>query len=101
MPKITVDHRCSLNADEAFVKIKSFFEGDADIRRLDPKLQCTFDPKSMTGKATGSQFKADISVKAENNGAFVQVIVDLPLLLTPIKGKVQETIQRKLAKHLG
>jgi len=27
--------------------------------------------------------------------------VDLPLMLTPFKGKVQETLQRKLAKYLG
>ena len=98
---------CWLNAIKDFFhyrsreqKIKTFFEGE-DIRRLDSKVVCTFSDSTKTGKANGSQFKADISVKAHAGGSKVEVIVDLPFLLTPIKGKVQETIQRKLAKHLA
>ncbi|MNK99976.1 hypothetical protein D3C87_1203950 [compost metagenome] len=49
----------------------------------------------------GSQFKADMVVAANGAGSKVQVTVDLPMLLTPFKGKVQETLQRKLAKYLG
>ena len=100
MPKVTVEHSCPLNAEETFAKIKTFFEGD-DIRRFDPKVQCTFSDSTKTGKANGSQFKADIRVTTHAGGSKVEVVVDLPLLLTPIKGKVQETIQRKLAKHLA
>lgn len=101
MPKVTVEHSTSLSAEEAFTKLKSFFEGDEDIRRLDPKIQCKFNDSSMTGQATGSQFKAQMSVQKNSKGSAVAVVVDLPLLLTPFKGKVQETIQKKLAKHLG
>jgi hypothetical protein len=101
MPKITVEHASELSPTEAFTKLKAFFQNDADIRRLDPKLQCTFQDAAMTGHATGSQFKADLSVKPKASGSAVAVIVDLPFLLTPLKGKIQETIERKLAKHLG
>lgn len=101
MPKVKVEHSCKLSANDAFLKLKSFFEVDQDIKRLDPKLQCQFTDSSMTGLATGSQFKADLAVKASAEGSLVSVIVDLPFILTPIKGKIQETIQRKLAKHLG
>ena len=101
MPKVSIDHKCSLPANEAFTKFKSFFETDADIRRLVPKMKCDFAESSMTGKASGSQFKADIAVKANGTGSSVNVTVDLPLLLTPFKGKVQETIQKKLAKYLA
>lgn len=101
MPKISIDHKCSLPATEAYTKIKTFFDSDADIRRLDPKLSCSFTDSTMTGKATGSQFKADIAVKGDGAGSSVNVTVDLPLLLTPFKGKVQETIAKKLAKYLA
>ena len=100
MPKVTVDHKSQLGAKDAYEKIKSFFETDADIRRLDPSMKCEFEPSKMTGKAKGSQFKADIAVKADGSGSVVSVVVDLPLLLTPFKGKVQETIQKKLSKYL-
>ena len=55
----------------------------------------------MTGKAKGNQFKADINITSSAQGSSIEVIVDLPLLLTPFKGKVQETIERKLSKHLA
>lgn len=101
MPKITVNHKCNLPAKDAFSKIKTFFETDADIRRLDPKMKCEFAEGSLVGKATGSQFKADIAVTGQDGGSAVTVVIDLPLLLTPIKGKVQEIVQRKLNKYLS
>lgn len=101
MPKLTVQHDSALPPQEAFSKIKTFFNGDDDIRRLDPKLQCTFQDSDMTGKATGSQFKADIAIKPSSQGSTVQVIVDLPFLLSPFKGKIEDTIKRKLTKHLA
>lgn len=101
MPKVTIDHPSSLPASDAFSKIKTFFESDKDIRRFDPNLKCEFTEGSMTGKAHGSQFKADIAVKNQGPGSVVQVVVDLPLLLAPFKGKVQETIQKKLSQYLA
>ena len=101
MPKVTIDHSSNLPAADAFSKIKTFFENDADIRRFDPSLKCDFPESSMSGRATGSQFKAYISVKNQGPGSVVQVVVDLPLMLTPFKGKVQETIQKKLSKYLA
>lgn len=100
MPKVSISHKCTLPAKEAFSKIKTFFENDPDIRRFDPKMTCEFLDAKMTGKATGSQFKADISVTEEKTSSLVSVMIDLPLLMTPFKGKVQEIIQKKLDKYL-
>lgn len=100
MPKVTVDHKSNLSAQDAFEKIKTFFESDQDIRRLDPSIKCDFKAAELRGKASGSQFKADIIVSGQGSGSTVSVIVDLPLLLTPFKGKVQETIEKKLSKYL-
>ncbi|MNJ99863.1 hypothetical protein D3C87_176440 [compost metagenome] len=101
MPKFTIDHQSSHNPQDAFTKIKEFLNNDQDIRRFDPKLQCTFDDGTMAAKMSGNQFKADVAVNPSGAGSKISVTVDLPLLLTPLKGKVTETLQKKLAKYLG
>lgn len=101
MPKFTIEHASSHNAKEAFEKIKTFMDGDDDLRRFDPKMQCQFNDGAMNGSIKGSQFKADLSVQAQGTGSKIQIVVDLPMLLTPFKGKVQETLQKKLSKYLA
>ncbi|MEN0060134.1 MAG: polyhydroxyalkanoic acid system family protein [Bdellovibrio sp.] len=101
MPKFTIDHQSSHNVDEAYNKIKDFLQKDQDIRRFDPNLQCSFDDGSKKCAMKGSQFKADMTIAASGAGSKVSVMVDLPLMLTPFKGKVQETLQKKLAKYLA
>lgn len=102
MPKFTIDHQSKHNPEEAYEKIKEFLANDQDIRRFDPKLQCSFDDGSKSASMKGSQFKADMAVLSSGEGGSkVSVTVDLPLMLTPFKGKVQDTLQRKLTKYLG
>ncbi|MBX3016686.1 MAG: polyhydroxyalkanoic acid system family protein [Bdellovibrionaceae bacterium] len=101
MPKITVNHDSTTAPSEAFEKIKNFFETDQDIRKLASDMKVTFTDSAMTGKATASQFSADFSVKPEGAGSKVSVLVDLPFILTPFKGKVQETLEKKLKKYLA
>ena len=101
MPKFTVEHKSSHSPQEAYEKIKNFLSNDKDILKFDSKLQCSFNDGAMSCKMIGAQFKADMIVAAASNGSAVSVIVDLPLMLTPFKGKVTETLQRKLAKYLS
>lgn len=101
MPKFTIEHTSSHGAKEAFEKIKTFMSGDEDIRRFDSKMQCQFDDAGLNGCIKGSQFKADVTVQAQGTGSKIQILVDLPMLLTPFKAKVQETLQKKLSKYLA
>jgi len=101
MPKFTIEHTSSHSAKEAYDKIKTFLSKDEDIRRFDSKIQPQFDDAGMSGTIKGSQFKADVSVQAQGTGSKVQIVVDLPMLLTPFKGKVQETLQKKLSRYLA
>lgn len=101
MPKVNVEHKSSVPLSEAMGKIKHFFENDQDIRRFDPKIKCHFPEGKTEGKVSGNQFKADISVSGDAKGTNILVIVDLPLILTPLKGKVEELIKKKLGKHLA
>lgn len=101
MPKISVSHSTQTPAPEAFEKIKKFFETDQDIHKIDPNIKIAFADATMSGKATASQFSADFAVKATGTGSQVSVSIDLPFLLTPFKGKVQETLEKKLKKYLA
>jgi hypothetical protein len=101
MPKINIEHKSKVAAPLAMNRIKEFFETDKDLQKLDPKISCEFDPKSMTAKVKGSQFKADVSVIAEGASSQVQIVIDLPLLLTPFKGKVEDTVKKKLSLLLA
>ena len=101
MPKIQVEHQSSSAAPDAISKIKNFFETDATIKQVDADIKCTFDTDKLTGKVTGSKFKADVSVKPQGAGSSVSVIIDLPLLLSPFKGKVEEILKHKLQKYLS
>lgn len=101
MPKFKIEHPTSLGLEDSYSKIRGFLDHDADLRKIDPKLSCTYDDAKKMIKATGSQFKAEISVAAKGSGSLVAVEVDLPLLLSPFKGKVQEMLVKKLSKALG
>jgi hypothetical protein len=101
MPKVQVDHRSTKNASDLLQLIQDFFYTDTDMRKIDSKIQCHFDPQKLSGRVTGSQFKAEIRVSPQSPGSLISVIVDLPLLLTPLKGKVEKILKEKLEKHLA
>lgn len=101
MPKFNIDHQSNHTVDAAYQKLKDFLSNEDEIRRFDPKIQIQFDDGAKCCTLKGSQFKAEMAVASSGTGSKVQVTVDLPLMLTPFKGKVTETLQRKLAKYLG
>ncbi len=101
MPKFTIEHQSTFSANDAYAKVKTFLNSEDEIKKFDPKLQCSFNDAQMSCHMNGSQFKADVQVLNVAGGSKVSLTVDLPLMLMPFKGKVQETLQRKLAKYLS
>lgn len=100
MPKFTVDHNTSHAAPEAYKKMKEVL-GNGELNKFDSKIQCNFNDSQHHCQINGSQFKAEVHVKSVSQGSQVSITVDLPFLLTPIKGKVQESLAKMLTKHLG
>jgi len=99
MPKIDLKHESKLPPNEAMAKIKSFFESDKDLQKIDSNIKTDF--KDQTGKVSGSQFTAQIQTKAKDSGSEIQVTVEIPLLLSMFKGKIQEMVDKKLKKYLA
>lgn len=101
MPKFTVEHQSSKTPDETFKTVKSFLANAGEIQKFDAKAQVSFDDASKSCQIKGGQFKADMKVIPAAAGSTVAVSVDLPLLLTPFKGKVEETLKKMLTRHLS
>lgn len=102
MPKFTVEHKSHKKQKDAYEVIKKFLnEDNNDFQRIDPKVQCHFNDGQMICELKGGQFKADVTVLSQADGSSVKITVDIPFLLLPFKGKITESLQRKLAKYLG
>ena len=101
MPKVTVESKTELDQAEAYRRIKTLLETDVDLKKMDSSCKFTFNDGAQTGSAKGSKFSADMSVKPSGKGANVKSEVDLPLMLTPLKGMVQSTLEKKLQKALA
>lgn len=102
MPSIKIAKNSALSAPECFEKIKQLLENDKELRRLDPQYQCEFDSDQLSGKATGSQFKASLNVTDSGaQGSQMEIIVDLPFHLTLVKGIVQKTLEKKVDQALS
>ncbi len=100
MPKFTIDHKTSHAAPETYKKMKEVLSG-GEMSKFDSKIQCNFNDQQQQCSVLGSQFKAEVHVKDLNPGSLVSIIVDLPFLLSPFKGKVQEGLVKMLNKHLS
>lgn len=101
MPKFTVDHTSQQDPDSAFDTIKNLLSGDGELKKFDTKAQVDFNESGKVASIKGAQFKADMKVSGQGNGSTVAVTVDIPFMLTPFKGKIQESIQKMLKKHLA
>lgn len=100
MPKIKLENQSRLPVQDTYDRIKKVLETDGDLRRLDGKFACKFDDKTHSGKATGQFFSAELKVVEVAGGSHVQILVDLPLMMTPFKGVVEKTLQKKIESTL-
>ncbi len=101
MPKFKVESASKHSAQDTYQKIKSFLENDRDLRKMDSSYVCNFNDSSLSGSAKGSKFEAAVKVAGAGSGANVEIEVSLPLMLTPLKGVVQSTLQKKLESALA
>ena len=101
MPKVNVDVNSKYNAQETFSKIKSLFGENSDLKKLDPKMNATFNDSAMSATAKGDKFSADLQVQPQGDSSSVSITVELPMLLGMLKGQVKSTIEKKLSGLLS
>ena len=100
MASFTVEHETKLSKEETFNKVKKFFQDSESLKKLDSGLQYSFDDEACTGTVKGSKFDCTLKILG-SSPTKVQITVNLSFLLTPFKGKIQETLQGKISQVLG
>jgi len=101
MPKFKVEKVSGLKPQESFNKIKSFLSSDPDLKKLDASYKCEFQDDQLTGVAKGQKFNAQMQVLSQGAESKVEIVVDLPLMLMPFKGLVENTLTKKLDRILS
>jgi hypothetical protein len=101
MPKLKCESKTARSPQEAFAKLKALLESDRDLRAMDSSYRCQFDEATLSGTAKGNKFEAEMKIAPAGEGANVAIEVSLPLMLTPLKGIVQSTLQKKMDKALA
>jgi len=100
MPSFTVEHDTKLSKTEAYQKVQDYLRNSESIKKLDSDLKYDFDDATHSGKVKGSKFDCQLKITGDSPTK-VAITVNLPLLLTPFKGKIQETLQNKMSQLLG
>ncbi len=95
MPKVQVKQEIEGEKKKVFAAVKDYLDGRDTLAKLGASID--WDAKSCTGEIEASNFSGKLAVTDKAGKSTVEISIDLPLLLTPFKGKVEE----ELKKHLG
>ena len=95
MPKVQVKREIAGEKKKVYSAVKKYLEGRDTLTKLGASID--WDDKACGGEIEASSFKGALSVTEKSGKSLVEISIDLPLLLTPFRGKVEE----ELTKHLG
>lgn len=95
MPQVKVKHEITGEKKKVFAAVKKYLEGRDTLSKLGASIE--WDDKSCGGSIEASNFGGSLAVNEKAGTSTVEIVIDLPLLLTPFRGKVEE----ELKKHLG
>ncbi|MGZ3693906.1 MAG: polyhydroxyalkanoic acid system family protein [Bdellovibrionota bacterium] len=95
MPQVKVKQVIAGEKKKVFAAVKSYLQGRDTLSKLGAEIE--WDDKACTGEISGGSFEGGLAVTEKAGKSEVEITVQLPLLMTPFKGKVEE----ELKKHLG
>ncbi len=96
MPKVNVKQEISGEKKKVYAAVKAYLEGRDTLKKLGATLD--WNDKSCAGAIKASNFKGQISVTEASGKSLVEIAIDLPLLLTPFRGKVEEELKKHLSR---
>jgi hypothetical protein len=101
MATFTVEHQTQLSKQEAFKRVQNYLQNSEGLKKLDSNLEYVFDEANFKGHVKSSKFQCAMTITGEQAAAKVSLEVSLSLLLSPFKGTVRETLQKKFKQILG
>lgn len=95
MPQVKVSQEFKGKKQAVYKAVKDYLDGRETLQKLGASMN--WNDKTHSGELEGGSFSGALSVSEKGGSVQVSIVVDLPLLLTPLRGKVEE----ELKKHLG
>jgi len=95
MPKVSVKREIAGEKKKVFEAVRAYLDGRDTLKKLGASLD--WDEKNCCAEIEASNFSGELKVSEKSGKSQVEISIDLPLLLTPFKGKVED----ELKKHLG
>ncbi len=95
MPKVEVKREITGEKKKVFKAVREYLEGRGTLKKLGASMD--WDDKACSADIEASNFKGSLNVTEKSGKSVVEICIDLPFLLTPFRGKVEE----ELKKHLG
>jgi hypothetical protein len=96
MPQVKVSREIEGEKKKVYAAVKKYLDGRDTMKKLGASID--WDDKGCSGQIEAAQFSGSLSVEADAKKSTVQIVVDLPLLLTPFKGKVEEELKKHLSR---
>lgn len=95
MPKVVVTQKISGKRKAVYAAVKEYLEGRDTLKKLGATVD--WDDAGCGGAIEADSFSGEIAVEEKGAASHVSISVDLPIVLSLFKGKVEE----ELKKHLG
>jgi hypothetical protein len=95
MPQVKVSHSYTGKKKDVYKAVKAYLNGRDTLKKLGAEME--WDDAACSAEIKADSFDGAIAVSEKAGKSHVEISIQLPLLLTPFKGKVEE----ELKKHLG
>ena len=96
MPKVSVKREIAGEKKKVFAAVKAYLEGRGTLKKLGATLD--WDVKTCSAEIDASNFSGNLIVTEKSGKSTVEILIDLPLLLTPFRGKVEEELKKHLSR---
>jgi hypothetical protein len=96
MPQVKVKQEIQGEKKKVFAAVRKYLEGRETLSKLGATID--WDEKKCEGAIEASNFGGNLQVTEKGGTSLVEIAIDLPLLLTPFKGKVEEELKKHLSR---
>ena len=96
MPQVKVTHEIKGKKQAVYSAVKEYLDGRDTLDKLGAKM--VWNDKACEGKIEAGNFSGALEVSEKGGESSVSISIDLPLLLSPFKGKVQEELKKHLSR---
>lgn len=99
MPKVKIEKTLNMQAKKLFDTVNDVLTHDKEVKALEPNLclETSETDSGVEGQIKGSRISGNFEITEDSSGAStINIVLSLPLMLSPFKGVVEKRLQDKL-----